>query len=291
MPDPMTSLPQTPVSYRDVSSAVDVEPKGATVYSRVIVGDDGSLRTPRAVAVADIAVAAFGAELEVIHVPSEDGLPIPIDSDVTVLPPDDAASRLISHALESDPPGLLCLASRGQTAISEALFGSVTAHVIRDLHAPLLVVGPSVLEPSRAWRRMQVCLDGSVNAAGVLPSVESWATALDLEVELVHVGYPLDGLRGPDRRLPPEEVEAAEQLQASVRQLQSAGVRASGRTIEHTHAAEALADCAVSWDADLLALATHGRTGLARLLMGSVALDLVRRSTVPVLTLRPERLR
>jgi len=261
------------------------------MYGRIIVGDDGSLRTPRAVAVADVAVAAFGAELEVVHVPSEDGLPLPIDSDVTLLPPDDAATRLISHTLESDAPGLLCLASRGQTAVSEALFGSVTARVIRDLHAPLLVVGPSVLEPSRAWRRMLVCLDGSASAAGILPSVESWASALDLEVELVHVGYPLDELRGGERRRPPEELEAAEQLQASVRRLEEAGVRASGRTIEHTHVAEALADRAVSGDADLLALATHGRTGLARLLMGSVALDLVRRSTVPVLTLRPQPLR
>jgi nucleotide-binding universal stress UspA family protein len=258
-----------------------------SMYERIIVGDDGSLRTPRAVAVADVAVAAFGADLEVVHVPSEYGLPLPIDSDVTLLPPDDAATRLIAHALESDPPGLLCLASRGQTAVGEALFGSVTAHVIRDLHAPLLVVGPSVLEPARNWRRMQVCLDGSANSADILPTVTNWATTLDLEVELVHVGRPLDGLRGDDRRLPPEEVEAEEQLQAGVRTLESAGVRASCSTIEHTHPAEALAERAESGNADLLAVATHGRTGLARLLMGSVALDLVRRSTIPVLTLRP----
>lgn len=261
------------------------------MYSRVIVGDDGSPRTPRAVAAADVAVAAFGAELEVVHVPIDDGAPLLIDSDVTVLPPDDAATRLIAHALESDPPGLLCLASRGRTAVGEALFGSVTATVIRDLPAPLLVVGPAVIDPSRGWRRLQVCLDGSDNAAGILPSVAAWASTLDLEVELVHVGYPLDGLRAGDRHLPPAEVEAAEQLQASISQLESAGVRAAGRTIEHEYAAEALAEQAVRGDADLIALATHGRTGLARLLMGSVALDLVRLASVPVLTLRPDPLR
>lgn len=261
------------------------------MYGRIIVGDDGSMRTPKAVAVADVAVAAFGAELVVVHVPNEDRLPVPLDSDVTVLPPDDAADRLVAHALQTGPPGLLCLASRGQTAVGEALFGSVTAHVIRDLHAPLLVVGPSVVDPSRSWRRMLVCLDGSINAAQILPTVEAWASALDLEVELVHVGYPLDGLRGDDRRLPPEEIEADEQMRACVEQLGSVGVRAAGRSIEHTHAAEALAEAVVTGDADFIALATHGRTGLARLLMGSVALNLVRRSTVPVLTLRPERLR
>jgi len=261
------------------------------MYGRIIVGDDGSLRTPRAVAVADVAVAAFGVELEVVHVPSEHGLPLPIDSDVTLLPPDDAATRLIAHTLASDPPGLLCLASRGQSAIGEALFGSVTTRVIRDLHAPLLVVGPSVVDPSRSWRRMQVCLDGSDNAAGILPSVVAWASTLDLEVELVRIGSPLAGLRSDDRPNTAEEVDAAEQLQAGVRQLEAAGVRVSGTSVEHMQAAEALADRVLSGGADLLALATHGRTGLARLLMGSVALDLVRRSTVPVLTLRPQRLR
>jgi len=261
------------------------------MYSRIIVGDDGSLRTPRAVAVADVAVAAFGAELEVVHVPSEHGLPLPIDSDVTVLPADDAATRLVAHTLASDPPGLLCLASRGQSAVGEALFGSVTAQVVRDLRAPLVVVGPAVLDPSRSWRRIQVCLDGSTNAAGILPSVTTWASTLDLEVELVYAAYPLNGLRSDDRRVPPEDVEAAEQLEAGVRQLEAAGVRVSARTIEHADSAQALIDRVVTGNADLLALATHGRTGLSRLLMGSVALDLVRRSTVPVLTLRPERLR
>jgi nucleotide-binding universal stress UspA family protein len=261
------------------------------MYGRIIVGDDGSLRTMRAVAVADVAAAAFGAEVEVVHVPSEDGLPLAIDSDVTLLPPDDAATRLIAHTIESDAAGLLCLASRGQSAVREALFGSVTAQVIRDLNAPLLVAGPSVLDPSRTWRRMQVCLDGSVVAASILPSVESWATALDLDVELVHVAHPRDPAHRDDLPHSSEELEAAEQLQAGVRRLTSIGVRASGEIIEHTDVAEALADRAERGDADLVALATHGRTGLGRLLMGSVALDLIRRSTVPVLTLRPERLR
>ena len=261
------------------------------MYGRVIVGDDGSLRAPRAVAVADVAVAAFGAELEVVHVPSEGGLPLPIDDDVTVLPPDDAAASLVAHTLASDPPGLLCLASRGQSAVGEALFGSVTARVIRDLPIPLLVAGPSVVDPSRSWRRIQVCLDGSENAGGILPSVADWASTLDLDVELVHVAHPRDALSGGDRQLPPVEVEAAAQLQAGIEQLEARGVRATGRTIEHTHAAEALAEQAVAGDADLIALATHGRTGLARFLMGSVALDLIRLASVPVLTLRPDRLR
>jgi len=261
------------------------------MYRRVIVGDDGSLRTQRAVAVADVAVAAFGADLEVIHVPSEQGLPLPIDHDVTVLAPDDAATRLVATARESDPPGLLCLASRGQTALAETMFGSVTAQVIRDLRAPLLVVGPAVDEPSRSWRRMQICLDGSTNAAGILPTVTAWAATLDLEIELVHVGHPLDGTHHEGRELPTEEQEALAQVRDAVSELEASGVRATGTTIAHAHPAEALAAHAERGRADLIALATHGRTGLRRLLMGSVALDLVRRATVPVLTLRPEPLR
>ncbi len=43
--------------------------------------------------------------------------------------------------------------------------------------------------------------------------------------------------------------------------------------------------------ADLIVMATHGRTGLARVLVGSVATEAIRHASVPVLTLRPEHLR
>jgi nucleotide-binding universal stress UspA family protein len=48
-------------------------------------------------------------------------------------------------------------------------------------------------------------------------------------------------------------------------------------------------DCAGDAGSDLIVLGTHGRTGLAHLLIGSVAEKVVRKSPVPVLTIRPGR--
>ncbi len=52
------------------------------------------------------------------------------------------------------------------------------------------------------------------------------------------------------------------------------------------HPADAIVEFAQSHDIDLIVMGTHGRTGVARLLMGSIAESVVRRATCPVLTLK-----
>lgn len=51
--------------------------------------------------------------------------------------------------------------------------------------------------------------------------------------------------------------------------------------------AEEIIDFVLHGDIDLVAMATHGRTGLSRLVMGSVATEVLRRVTIPVLLIRP----
>ncbi|HEU5316262.1 MAG TPA: universal stress protein, partial [Chloroflexota bacterium] len=53
-------------------------------------------------------------------------------------------------------------------------------------------------------------------------------------------------------------------------------------------AAAGIADVAAEWHADLVALATHGRGGLSRLLLGSVAADVLRLTALPLLLVRPQ---
>lgn len=72
-------------------------------------------------------------------------------------------------------------------------------------------------------------------------------------------------------------------------------VRQAGRTVETAlrdtageRIASVIADEAQRWQADLIVIGTHGRTGLNRLLLGSVAEGVVRVSTVPVLLIRAE---
>lgn len=261
------------------------------MYARVIVGTDGSQRSLRAVPVGSHVAASFGCPLELVHVPVAEDAESDDIAGARVVPGEDPAETLVRLAGETDPPGLVCLSSRGRSALGEVVFGSVTARVLRTLHAPLLVTGPSLEQPHPRWRRLLVCLDGSDTSASILPVVTAWARHLDLDVHLLHVGYPIgDGSEG-DFEVPEEERIAARQLSAAAADLEAAGVTVERSVAEHPRVAAGIVERASRGRADLIALATHGRTGLARLVAGSVALEVVRRADVPVLTMRPEGLR
>ncbi len=261
------------------------------MYARVVVGTDGSQRSLRAVPVGSRAAASFGCPLELVHVPAADD---PDDVDLTgvrVAREADPASELVRLVSETDPPGLLCLSSRGRSGLAEVVFGSVTAEVLRSLHAPLLLTGPALQNPRPRWRRLLVCLDGSDISASILPVVEAWARHLDLAVRLLHVGYPIGDPRIGDVDVPEEERAAERQVATAARDLQAAGIEVHWSVDEHTELAVGINERASRAGVDLIALATHGRTGLARLIAGSVASGVIRRASVPVLTLRPEQLR
>ena len=260
------------------------------MYARVVVGTDGSDRSLAARPVGEAAAAAFGCPLELLHVPADED-PTRLDTaGMTVRPASAPAVGLIEHASETHPPGLLCLSTRGRGAVGESVFGSVTAQVIRTLHAPLLIVGPALSTTSQPWRRLLVCLDGSATSASILPVVRQWAGELDLEVHLLHIAYPLGDPRIGDFQVPEETRTATAQLRAATAMLQDAGIAARWSVEDDTQVAAGIVGQATSRTADLIALATHGRTGLARILAGNVALETVRRATIPVLTLRPEDL-
>lgn len=261
------------------------------VYARVVIGTDGSDRSLTAQPVGEAASAAFECPLELVHVPADED-PARLDTTgMTVRPAPDPAAGLIGYANETDPPGLLCLSTRGRGAVGEMVFGSVAARVIRTLHAPLLAVGPSVTPVRQPWKRLVVCLDGSAVAASILPVVRQWATELDLEVHLLHITYPLGDPRAGDIHIPAETRAVAGRLRTAAKMLQDAGIAAGWSVEEDTQVAAGIVGQAASRMADLIALATHGRTGLARIIAGNVALETIRRAPVPILTLRPEGLR
>jgi len=264
---------------------------GGVVYARVIVGTDGSQRALRAVPVGARVGAAFGCPVELVHVPAAEDPDGMETAEARVVPGADPADALVALATETDPPGLLCLSSRGRSALGEVVFGSVTARVLRALHAPLLVVGPAFEKPHPRWRRLLVCLDGSDTSASILPVVSAWARHLDLDVRLLHVVYPFGEGHPGDFDVPEEERAAARQIAAAAADLEASGITVHWSVEEHTQVAAGIVERASKGRTDLLALATHGRTGLARLVAGSVALEVVRRAEVPVLTMRPEHLR
>ncbi len=264
------------------------------MYERIILPIDGARRALTPLPFAEELAATWGCPLEVVHVTDGDEPAAeaePEGYEVRRLQGADPAATLVSQA-RADPPALLCMASRGRSPVGESLFGTVTGRVIRELHAPLVVTGPHLLTPSGPPRvtRILVSLDGSTTSASILPTAHRWAQELDLEVVLTHVAYPVgDPVAGPPT-LPEETRVVRAELKRTADEWNEAGIDTRWQVVEDTDPATGIVRQASHRRVDLVVMATHGRTGLARLLAGSVATGVVRRSPVPVLTRRPERL-
>ena len=141
------------------------------------------------------------------------------------------------------------------------------------------------------YRRVLVPLDGSRVAEAILPFIEQIAGPLDMEVLLVRV-VPLTSMdmaaMAKEAQLGEpilKELDAQGYLEPLVASLKAKGVRAGARVRIGDPATEIVA-AAKEINADLIAMTTHGRSGLGRLLFGSVAEAVLRSSPIPVFLLR-----
>lgn len=143
------------------------------------------------------------------------------------------------------------------------------------------------------YKRILVAVDGSANAARALQHAAELASGVSASLRLIHV---VDmGLMpyGPELGIDIDTLlearyAAAEKVLADARDsVQAAGIAIETKLVDTAlptiHVATTIAEDAVSAKADLIVLGTHGRRGVERWLLGSVAEGVARRSTVPVL--------
>jgi nucleotide-binding universal stress UspA family protein len=134
-----------------------------------------------------------------------------------------------------------------------------------------------------------VPLDGSLVAEGIVPFILEIAGPLDMEVALLRVLVPtppvvIEGARDV-------AVDDVEKLRADAQEYLAtvaAGLRARGVTT-HVRRGEAVGEIlagARDAGADMIAMTTHGRGGLSRLLFGSVAEAVLRQAEIPVFLMR-----
>lgn len=141
------------------------------------------------------------------------------------------------------------------------------------------------------YKRFLVPLDGSETAEAILPFVLEIAGPLDIEVALVRVVVPIPpSVIEGSREVVVEDVEArraeAERyLDGLAAELRDRGVRVRTMVRRGDPAVE-IAAAARELEADLVAMTTHGRSGLGRLLFGSVAEAVLRTTELPVLMMR-----
>jgi nucleotide-binding universal stress UspA family protein len=211
-----------------------------------------------------------------------------------------AAPALAAHARASEA-WLIALTSHGRGGLTRLWLGSVTDELARTSPVPLLVLRPEPAAAPAAFRRILVPLDGSARSEAALPHAERLARlAAEAEIVLLEVvqpigaafwlptagGEPTESLRAADL-LRRQQEAARERLERVAASLAAAGLRVRTRVDTAEQVAAAILEAANAERADLVALATHGRSALARAALGSVADKVVRGSSTPVLVFRP----
>lgn len=182
--------------------------------------------------------------------------------------------------------GLVIVGYRGASGLTRMLLGGVAERVVRLAHCPVLVV-----RPNSGTRRIVVGTDFSDPAMPAIEAAFDEARRIDGRVTVVHSldvrWLPTDGLGVPDSaatalQLDELEADAAERLDEVIR---SRHVPAARRVMREGPAT-ALLRAAEELEADLVVVGTRGRTGLSRVLLGSVAEAVVRSAGCSVLVVR-----
>lgn len=198
------------------------------------------------------------------------------------------AAAAISGAAAGDRVEMIAMATHGRSGLSRLLLGSVAEVVVRSARVPVLVIRSQSAWKPWATRKIVVPLDGSDAAEGILAVVQRLADPRALAVLLVKVIEPMAPSAAGGTVMWPDELMALQREEAA-RYLAKVAepLRAKGLPVECHVAvgrpAETIAAVAGRERADLIAMATHSRSGLSRLLLGSVAAKVLHRSPVPVL--------
>jgi len=186
---------------------------------------------------------------------------------------------------------LVVMATHGRGPLGRFFLGSVADEVVRETSVPVLLVRPRGAGPDLlagpAATNVLVPLDGSRLAEQVLGPAAELARLLLVPCTLLRVLEPFGIAAGP---APPEEARFAAAhayLETVGDRLRGQGAPVQTRVAVAAHAARAIRSEARAQEGTVIALATHGRSGVPRVLLGSVADKVLRTAPGPVLIYRP----
>jgi nucleotide-binding universal stress UspA family protein len=196
-------------------------------------------------------------------------------------------SQTIVNAADRHLIDLIAMTTHGWRGLDRLRFGSVAESVVRKARVPALLVRGQLRWPADRPPRILVPLDGSEQSAAILALVAKLRRRMHAAVELLHVLEPLPSVASPD--LPLSLADACPERPAARDYLERVAARFDGdspevaRVVLGGPAAKVIAQRILDSGADLVAMTTHGRGGVARLLVGSVAEQVLRTADVPVL--------
>ena len=209
---------------------------------------------------------------------------------------------IVKHA-RTKPFDLIVMAVHDRSPLSCFWMGSRADELVRHAFSPILLMRPRDgfhdTEPDPTPKRILIPLDGSSLAERVLEPAVALGKIVEATYSLVRViessatpiGFPFArGLNRVERCwLAKQIAESDAYLKEVAQELETKGLHVETHVVVGKSAAVAILDLARERKHDLIAIATHGRNGLQRFLLGSVADKIVRGTFKPVLVYRPSR--
>jgi nucleotide-binding universal stress UspA family protein len=192
---------------------------------------------------------------------------------------------------------LIVMSTHGRSGISRLSLGSVTDSLIRHTTIPVLVVRPptSYLNPqvTKPLKRIVVPLDGSPLAEQILAPVLALAKLEDAEITLLNVliphSYSQKEIADPSLPWWDKDIAIAQAYLFRIAgDLRRSGAAVRTDIVIAENVASAIGDFASRENADLIAIATHGRGGLARMIRGSVADAVMHSTRMSMLVFKPD---
>lgn len=189
---------------------------------------------------------------------------------------------VVLDVVEEQKATMIAMATHGTTGVSRFLFGSVAEAVMRNSPVPVLLLRPfwsyEVVSPVRPEqspiRNLLLPVDGSDLSMAALPGVIEFAELFETRVVLLRVLEEKE-----------EKAEAEKQLAALAKAIEKTGVETL-TLMEKGDPLEQILKAVRFHGIDLIAMTTHGRTGLSRVVTGSVTEEVLRQATVPLLVTR-----
>jgi len=201
----------------------------------------------------------------------------------------DPAEGILQVALEWNMD-LVAMTTHAREGFSRWFLGSVAGTVVQRTQLPVLLKRPGVPARPGPIRSILVPLDESEISRAVLQVVKPLAARLKAEVILLHVEphvvdpSPQWAVKGP-LTLARKPLSLYQKLADG---LEAEKLEAWPLAVEG-NVAEEIVSRARELDVDLVAMATHGREGLSRALLGSVTRAVLKKSDRPLIVIRPTK--
>ena len=279
----------------------------------VVIGLDASDLSARALPFAQDIAEQWRGRLILVHATGsgEEHVPVPLELELhelvrelaeeginadAVIRASEPAQAIVDVARERDAD-LIVMASHQRHGLDRWLNGSVTEKVLALSRAPLLVVPSHTTATRTRSQRILIPLDGTRVGEAPLDFLRERATVRPIEVLLVRIvsdapivvgmapGFTSAPLTAED--LDAEVTEATRYLASMAESIRDSRVSAHYQVIESAEPVpRVMLKAARDAGADLIALGSHAKSGMSRLVLGSVSEEILERSPIPVLLVR-----